>query len=304
MGLALAHPCRLEIVALGTLAYRWPVLATQYFQVSRFPGDKNGDQAYVLPLENPTHIAHAHELIENGLSAGSPLVVALISPGSNGVNHNTLAAGESFWSWHVEEFQGFGDIAIELCDGSSQFVENNVAGWIANMGGQICFWSYTVTGLVTESMPGDYDENGTVDATDYPVWRNTSGSQADLRTVGDQNGIVDLSDYHFWKDRFNSRMDDGSKSRNNSGDDRNLIPQDKTTGAMNLATIRAVPEPSATWLLFATTAGFVGHIRNRWQSGHRWGLGHCRWLEKFGHGKLTYNEFYARLTQPGHDPNR
>ena len=127
--------------------------ATVEFQVSRIPDFGGVDQAYVLPLEDAADIAHARALVSEGISAGAPLVVAKITAGPDGVNRNTLAPGEPPWSWHVTEFQAFGDMAIELCDGSPQMVENDVAGWIANTGGQVCFWSYTVTAELPVEVP-------------------------------------------------------------------------------------------------------------------------------------------------------
>jgi glucose/arabinose dehydrogenase len=57
----------------------------------------------------------------------------------------------------------------------------------------------------TEVLPGDYNADGTVDAADYTVWRDTlgmsvtpHGSGAD----GDGNGSVGPEDYAFWADNF------------------------------------------------------------------------------------------------------
>jgi hypothetical protein len=58
------------------------------------------------------------------------------------------------------------------------------------------------------ALPGDYSFNGTVDAADYSVWRDTLGSTTDLHadasgpTVGTPNGIIDQADYDFWKFHF------------------------------------------------------------------------------------------------------
>ena len=38
-----------------------------------------------------------------------------------------------------------------------------------------------------------------VTAADYPVWRDTLGSTADLRADGDSSGTVDQADYDLWK---------------------------------------------------------------------------------------------------------
>lgn len=89
-------------------------------------------------------LAHARALIAEGSAAGSPIAVASVAPGADGVNRDHRATGAPEWSWHLTAFSGFADSTIELCHGWPTFVEEDVAGWIANTGGQICFWSYTV----------------------------------------------------------------------------------------------------------------------------------------------------------------
>ena len=60
--------------------------------------------------------------------------------------------------------------------------------------------------------PGDYNDDGTVDAADYVVWRNTLGqtvpnygqTNAALGTGadGDGDGIITDADYDVWRARF------------------------------------------------------------------------------------------------------
>jgi hypothetical protein len=61
-------------------------------------------------------------------------------------------------------------------------------------------------------LPGDYNFDGTVDAADYTVWRDTLGSTTDLRadssgpTAGTPNGIIDQADYDFWKSHLGNTL--------------------------------------------------------------------------------------------------
>lgn len=52
--------------------------------------------------------------------------------------------------------------------------------------------------------PGDYNGDGTVDARDYTVWRNSLGMEIEAFTGadGDGSGVVDIADYQLWKSHF------------------------------------------------------------------------------------------------------
>ena len=57
--------------------------------------------------------------------------------------------------------------------------------------------------LLNIERPGDYNDNGTVDAPDYNVWRDTFGDTGLLLPAdGNGNGIVDAPDYIVWRDNF------------------------------------------------------------------------------------------------------
>jgi T5SS/PEP-CTERM-associated repeat protein len=79
---------------------------------------------------------------------------------------------------------------------------------------------------------GDYNGDGTVDAADYSVWRDTLGSDSYLHADGSGNGLVDDDDYVVWKANF--------------GVTAWPSPAPEGQGAMPLA---AVPEPAAGVLL-------------------------------------------------------
>jgi Type I phosphodiesterase / nucleotide pyrophosphatase len=71
------------------------------------------------------------------------------------------------------------------------------------------------------SLAGDYNLDGTVDAADYTVWRNSLGATTELAADGNNNKMVDTGDYVIWKQQFG-----------------------KSTGG-GFASLSQVPEPTA-----------------------------------------------------------
>jgi hypothetical protein len=55
---------------------------------------------------------------------------------------------------------------------------------------------------IVAGLPGDYSQNGIVDAADYIVWRDALGSTAILAADGSGNGKIDAGDYDVWKADF------------------------------------------------------------------------------------------------------
>lgn len=86
-------------------------------------------------------------------------------------------------------------------------------------------------------IPGDYNDNGSVDAADYAVWRDHNGQVFQLPNegTGQTAGEVTIEDYNFWKSQFGNGTPTG-------------------TGA-----VASVPEPGAllTSVLAALTVGFL-----------------------------------------------
>ena len=67
--------------------------------------------------------------------------------------------------------------------------------------------------VVAAGLPGDYNENGTVDAADYVLWRNLLGTAANLpnRDPG-QAGNIGQGDYNFWRQNFGRTGGAGKRS--------------------------------------------------------------------------------------------
>ena len=92
------------------------------------------------------------------------------------------------------------------------------------------------------NLTGDYNSDGEVDAGDYVVWRNTLGSETDLRANGNNTGAsanrIDLADYAAWKNAYG-----GSYFGSGGGG------------------VAIVPEPAAGALALLATMGTVVVVR-------------------------------------------
>jgi hypothetical protein len=133
----------LLIAVIGTLAAEARAGHISFLVAER-PGLAVHSDSFVLTLDDPAAIAHARALIARGPDIGGAIVMAKIAAGADGVNRDYLATGAPAWSWHITDFVGFVDQSAELYDGYPTFVERDVPGWIANTGGMIGFWGYTV----------------------------------------------------------------------------------------------------------------------------------------------------------------
>jgi hypothetical protein len=68
----------------------------------------------------------------------------------------------------------------------------------------IAGFSFDIIDPTTQAIPGDYNNDGFVDAADYTVWRNNLGEMFQLPNEGDgvTPGEVTVEDYLFWKSQY------------------------------------------------------------------------------------------------------
>lgn len=94
---------------------------------------------------------------------------------------------------------------------------------------------------------GDFNLDGTVDAADYTLWRNSLGATGP-GLLADANGdeMVDQEDYLLWKSSF--------------GTSHFMAP---AAGVLQLALAHSVPEPKSLLLALAGGALWLARLRDR-----------------------------------------
>ena len=106
---------------------------------------------------------------------------------------------------------------------------------IALTGSAASMLSLTVVGnsLVLEAslgVTGDYNGDGTVNAADYTIWRDTLGSTTDLRANGNATGasatLIDQADYVAWQANF---------GESGAGSGTSAIPEPSSLALLALA---------------------------------------------------------------------
>jgi hypothetical protein len=90
-------------------------------------------------------------------------------------------------------------------------------------------------------VPGDYNQDGTINAADYTVWRNHLGAPAGTLPNDTVGGVIGQGQYNLWKSNFGQA---GS-------------------GSIASLPITAVPEPATMTLLFVAVLGCFRPNRNR-----------------------------------------
>ena len=135
-------------------------------------------------------------------------------PGSPAIDQGdpTLLAGEGDVEKYDQRGDPFGRVFDADGDGNA-FID---------MG------AFEFQSVVVFTLVGDYNSNGTVDAADYTVLRDTMGSTTDMRADGNGNHVIDEGDFLMWRSHFGEVMPLGGGA------------------AAASASAQPVPAPSAT----------------------------------------------------------
>jgi hypothetical protein len=118
-------------------------------------------------------------------------------------------------------------------------------------------------------LPGDYNQNGMVDAADYTVWRDRVGQSVTLAIENPAAltpGLVDAEDYAFWKANFGNVLPNPGAGRGAAG---------YPLGASAAALPAAVPEPASLVLGLIAIVLFAPLQRQMTGRLHRHASCHC-----------------------------
>lgn len=86
------------------------------------------------------------------------------------------------------------------------FVTETLPSLSGNIELAVVYMPTTVTLVATPELAGDFNIDGTVDAADYTVWRDSLGSATNLIADANLNAIVDSADYGIWKANFGNSL--------------------------------------------------------------------------------------------------
>jgi hypothetical protein len=181
--------------------------------------------------------------------------------GEFGTNHQWIAADQKT----VGQFRATGPGPHTPNSASYNAGSNGIYMWLTSGSWLYAKWNFgynlgkswsairltQATPLPGQSVTGDYNKNGTVDAADYLVWRSSYGSAgSNLPADGFPDGFIDEYDYDVWRERF------GRTSGSGSG----------------MSASSAVPEPGAFTLvaIIIASAGIVIRRGNRLTTHHEY----------------------------------
>jgi hypothetical protein len=122
-----------------------------------------------------------------GIVNSFPLVVTGTSTDGRDFEGELIDNSQYFFDWQFDPVNG----------GALKWT-----GWVSWIGGRIEVSTLDAGALLVPSVPGDYNQNGVVDAADYVVWRSELEDGGAGRADGNQDGDIDAADYDLWKANF------------------------------------------------------------------------------------------------------
>ena len=96
---------------------------------------------------------------------------------------------------------------MNVANGQRLTTSDGLGSFVVNYGQASAFNTKQIvlSNFLASGLPGDYNQNGVVDAADYTVWRDHLGQTFTLfneNMAAATPGLVDAEDYAFWKTHF------------------------------------------------------------------------------------------------------
>jgi autotransporter-associated beta strand protein len=167
-----------------------------------------------LRVEGATATLGTGNVLVDGITSGTAGKLFISAGVSNAIADNqtlTLTGGGSAGSADV----GFLDLGInETVGGLVLGGVTKAPGTYGSLASSATFKDdeyFAGTGILTVTpagVPGDYNNNGIVDAADYVIWRNGGPLQNEVSGV--TTGNVTAEDYDAWRARFGNNSGSGS----------------------------------------------------------------------------------------------
>lgn len=137
-----------------------------------------------------------------------PLVVTSTSTDGRDFEGELLDKSQYFFDWQFDPTNG----------GNLKWT-----GWVAWVGGRIEVSTLDAGALLVPGVPGDYNQNGAVDAADYVVWRDELQDGGAGRADGNQDGTVNGADYDLWKAHFGQVAAGSAHSASNTPEPTSVL---------------------------------------------------------------------------------
>lgn len=198
--------------------FQWDVNEAGDYLFGAFTSDPSNDDVVVL---NGEIIYREGQMLDGVLLSGQPQGMAINDLGDIAIAWNDTLfindqkiAGPGDLNMVDTDGDGVGDSAIDGTGLSLNNIEiTNLPATggdgfpVVYVGGEASGGRDTMLRLIPAApLDGDYNGDGTVDAADYTVWRDTLGSQFLLAADGDGDNIVDQDDYTVWANNFGSTL--------------------------------------------------------------------------------------------------
>lgn len=169
--------------------------------------------AYTMLRDWDTTTLHSEFGAVNGLQEGDGDISAALS------SVEGFIRGSEAWFDVTDYLEGVRNGADDY--GVAIVADGTADGWEIHANGsttpdarpRLVVYSGDVN-VVVPGLPGDFNDDGSVNIADYTVWRNNLGSSFALNGNGDETGgsanVVDAADYELWKANFGQTSGGGT----------------------------------------------------------------------------------------------